>query len=399
MMRFLPKILFSFYICTSTLLAAKEVRYFYSGVGMTASLGPGATLVGGKEDTFMSGSMSAGGSAPAFPNYVVTINPPNAASGFIQGNLSGTLNSWIDRGDGVMQISGPGLLEGIVNENTPISRNDVKLIIFTQDGEVHESGLISPQDSPLQFAIVGPRIEDDGVKSIFDLTTNQHAVDLVIEPPLSQYRQVALQDAGASSSPLNNIINFYQPQDVRNKTGLSYLLGITSQYVFEKGVTVGFSVNYGRTGSNSVLEYRSGSVKNQQFQASDTVNFSMKDKGYISELLQLGYAWRRINPYFIFGLAQHRARLTCPGAYQNDNSKGLSKGYNAPVFGLGINVAMNKNLYFNIQWQRHFGRTNTWDTVGEILPGGRIAAGAPQTRFGASMILMGVTYITPFKTK
>lgn len=206
-----------------------------------------------------------------------------------------------------------------------------------------------------------------------------------------------LKNGASAPTAANRIINFYEPQDVRNKTGLAYLLGITSQYVFEKGFMMGLSVNYGRTGAASSLEYASGTVVNQKFQASDTVNFSMKDRGYISELLQFGYAWQRFNPYLIFGLAQHRSKLQCPTAY-NNTSEGIKKSYNTPVFGLGLNFAINKNLYLNIQWQRHFSRAKQWEAIPEIMPAGRLAAGTPKSQVGATMILMGFTYTTPIRS-
>jgi hypothetical protein len=88
-----------------------------------------------------------------------------------------------------------------------------------------------------------------------------------------------------------------------------------------------------------------GTEVNQKIQPSDTVTFSVKEKRYMFELLQIGYAWRCVDPYLIFGLAQHRTKLQYAVAYQN-TSNGFSKGYTAPVFGVGLNVVLSHIFYF-----------------------------------------------------
>ena len=102
--------------------------------------------------------------------------------------------------------------------------------------------------------------------------------------------------------------------------------------------------------------------------------------------------------YFIFGMAQHRAKIFCPDAYQNTGSS-ITKGYNTPVFGLGINVAVTKNVHLNLQWQRHMGGVKSWGNIENIIPQGRLAMGSPQSRSGNTMILFGVTCVTNFNGK
>lgn len=416
-MSILLRYLVCFYLFVSAVLGAKSSQYFYSGVGITANLGPGATLVNSK-DGLMTGNIQTNGSAQprppvppvaTFEGNIYAPNPPGP--GFQGGTLSGTItyvSPLVDPG-APTAFSGSGTLTGTVN--ALLFSGGIMLNGIYQNDFSNLRTLFLDTPTPIALSnttnlviqtIGGTDVNTGGVRSsnitqesaIISTTTNP--VNVEITPV--QRTSNNLQDAGSAPSPANRIINFSQASEVKNKTGLSYLLGITSQYVFEKGLMLGFSVNYGRTGASSTVDYAAGTLVNNKFQQSDTVSFFMKDKGYISELVQVGYAWRRFNPYVIFGLAQHRAQLNCPGAYQN-NTKGLSKGYNAPVFGLGLNVAINKNFYFNVQWQRHFGRTKQWESVGGIVPGGRIAGGAPQTRLGASMILVGVTYITPFGSK
>jgi hypothetical protein len=45
------------------------------------------------------------------------------------------------------------------------------------------------------------------------------------------------------------------------------------------------SINYGRTGSASRIDYSSGSLSGSTFQNANPVTFSLKDSGYVSKLL------------------------------------------------------------------------------------------------------------------
>lgn len=204
-----------------------------------------------------------------------------------------------------------------------------------------------------------------------------------------------LQSAADPVTPSTQIVDFSQGVEQKNKTGLAYMFGVTSQYVTQGGMTLGLSINYGKTGSTSSTDYAAGSISGTSFTGADNLRFSTKDSGFVSELLQLGYAYQRFNPYIIFGLAQHRAKMFCPDAYQNTGSS-ITKGYNTPVFGLGVNVAVTKNVYLNLQWQRHMGGVKSWGNIAEIIPQGRIAMGSPQSRMGNNMILFGVTCVTNF---
>lgn len=204
-----------------------------------------------------------------------------------------------------------------------------------------------------------------------------------------------VQSAADPATPATQIVDFSQGIAQKNKTGLAYMFGVTSQYVMQSGMTVGLSINYGKTGSSSTTDYAAGSISGTSFAALDNIRFSTKDTGFVSELLQLGYAYHRFNPYIIFGLAQHRAKMFCPDAYQNAG-RSITKGYNTPVFGLGMNVAMTKNVYVNLQWQRHMGGVKNWGNIADITPKGRLAMGSPQSRMGSNMILFGVTCVTNF---
>lgn len=204
-----------------------------------------------------------------------------------------------------------------------------------------------------------------------------------------------LGSAADPATPATQIIDFSQAVAQKNKTGLAYMFGVTSQYVMQSGMTVGLSLNYGKTGSTSNIDYAAGSISGTSFNAADNIRISTKDTGFVSELIQLGWAYHRFNPYIIFGLAQHRAKMFCPDAYQNTGST-VTKGYNTPVFGLGINVAVTKNVYLNFQWQRHMGGVKSWGNIENIIPQGRLAMGSPQSRMGNTMILFGVSCVTNF---
>ena len=211
-------------------------------------------------------------------------------------------------------------------------------------------------------------------------------------------KKYLLQSAADPATPSTQIIDFSQGVMQKNKTGMAYMFGVNSQYVTKGGMTLGLSINYGRTGSSSTTEYAAGSISGTSFTPADNIQFTTKDTGFVSELLQLGYAWHRFNPYFIFGLAQHRAKMYCPGAFQNTGSS-ITKGYNTPVFGLGLNIAVTKNIYVNVQWQRHMGGVKSWGNIENISPQGRLAMGSPQSRLGNNMILFGVTCVTNFNRK
>lgn len=273
---------------------------------------------------------------------------------------------------------------------TPKINNQDVYLSKSQDPASPDSYVIEKQYVPTDL---GDR--EDGDEAVN--TSTVHSIYGTLTPSLRNFIP--------APTPTTEVIDFSNAEKVKNKTGLSYMFGLTSQYVTETGVTLGFSVNYGRTGNASTVNYNTGSVQGTTFQKTDPIAFSMKDKGYVSELIQLGYAYNRFNPYFIFGLAQHKAKLWCPGASDvpgTPNASGassVSKSYNTPLFGLGLNVAINKNAYFTLQWQRHVGSVKNWGKIDNTLPQGYIPMGSPQMRFGNSMILLGVTYLTTFSGK
>jgi opacity protein-like surface antigen len=411
------------YFITAGIACSASNQYFYTSVGVCASLGPGSVLTSSKPGTFNSGNMqraSNGSVIPAAPLY-------NASFDLVPSNNNQSSKNAMREDMGkFIPISGlkAGGQDPTVIEFEQISenKNTVFTFGFSNEPDTFYTVNIAPQGSNLQYTMhlqnerggtgnarttIGTvNLEPDAQDpNTFNVSPNQ-----IIEARDNggnfsnyvitgyAYKLPSLKSAADPATPSTQIIDFSQGISEKNKTGLAYMFGVTSQYVMQSGMTVGLSINYGKTGSTSTTDYAAGSISGTSFSAADNIRFSTKDTGFVSEFLQLGYAYQRFNPYLIFGLAQHRAKMFCPDAYQNAGSS-ITKGYNTPVFGLGLNVAMTKNIYLNVQWQRHMGGVKSWGKIPTIIPQGRLAMGSPQSRMGNTMILFGVTCVTNFNGK
>ena len=198
-------------------------------------------------------------------------------------------------------------------------------------------------------------------------------------------------------------MDFTSPGKVKNSSGFAATVGLLAQHVSESGFTSGIRWLWGRTGSSSTINYKTGYMQKEVnagimpgftlgLSDENTQSFKLKDKWFTAFIAELGYTSGRFQVYMGPGVAFHHQKLSCINS-SGKASGSLGKTVTSPMFAIGTRYALTKRMSLGLEWQRHVGSKRSWNQISKIIPEGSRSYGSPLLKMNNNIFMVSMNYV------
>ncbi|ETZ04650.1 hypothetical protein [Holospora undulata] len=201
----------------------------------------------------------------------------------------------------------------------------------------------------------------------------------------------------------DNLIDFGQKGEVRNRSGFSWNFGVLIQKVFDS-YTMGGRCVFGANNDAALLKYKTGifsldlEERNDftgEFEIPDQSRtvFRLRNKWFAEFIFEFGYIIaRRLQLFVGPGIVLQKQELSCMKESRQSPSS-LSKTIMGGVLACGTRYALNRHVALGLEYQRQcFGKKN-WDNIASIVPQDMYCCGTPITKTNANLFLVTLSCV------
>ncbi|GAJ46558.1 hypothetical protein HE1_00893 [Holospora elegans E1] len=201
----------------------------------------------------------------------------------------------------------------------------------------------------------------------------------------------------------NDLIDFGQKGEVRNKSGFSWNVGVLIQKTLDS-YTMGGRCTFGGNKDSSQLKYKTGTfemniAEDEDFSSGFEIpdqsrtGFRLRNKWFAEFIFEFGCVIaRRLQLFVGPGIVLQKQELSCMEESRQSPSS-LSKTIMGGVLACGTRYALNRHVALGLEYQRQCLGKKNWDNVASIVPQDMYCCGTPVTKTNANLFLVTLSCV------